>query len=101
MNHEIRHDNPSLRWRSFRADIRRTCLGDAMKHVAGICEWRDPEEDPPPLGSKMLLLNPAGVACIGTWSQVFIAWAPLPKVPSSIKQKLDEAYENLGRYTHD
>jgi len=27
-----------------------------MKHIAGICEWRDPEEEPPPLGSKMLLL---------------------------------------------
>ena len=99
MNHEIRHDNPSLRWRSFRAYIRRAYLGNAMKHIAGICEWRDPEEDPPPLGSKMLLLNPAGVACIGTWSRVFIAWAPLPKIPPNVKQKLDEAYENLGQYT--
>ena len=72
-----------------------------MRHVAGECSWRDPEEDQPPLGSKMLLLNPAGVACIGTWSRVFIAWAPLPKIPMNIKLKLENSYENLGQYTRD
>jgi hypothetical protein len=100
-DHEFRHDNTRFRRRFIRLGVCGACLGDAMKHVAGICEWRDPEEDPPPLGSKMLLLNPAGVACIGTWSRVFIAWAPLPKIPPNVKQKLDKAYENLGQYTRN
>ena len=50
-------------------------------YLAGQATWRTPEDDPPPLGVKMLLLNPGGVCVIGTWSEWAVAWAPLPRVP--------------------
>lgn len=57
-------------------------------YVAGQAVWRTVDEDPPPLGVKMLLLNPSGVCVIGTWSEWAIAWAPLPKMSNAIKQQL-------------
>ena len=55
-------------------------------YLAGQATWRTPEEQAPPLGVKMLLLNGGGVCVIGTWGDWAIAWAPLPKVPWHIKQ---------------
>lgn len=51
-----------------------------LKPLSGQAYWRDPKEDPPPRGVKMLLLNPGGVACIGTWDTKsgWLAWSPLP-----------------------
>jgi hypothetical protein len=57
-------------------------------YLAGQATWRTPMDDPPPLGVKMLLLNPAGVCVIGTWSEWALAWAPLPKLPDHIKKVL-------------
>jgi hypothetical protein len=37
---------------------------------------------------KVLLLNPSGVAVIGHWAHWAIAWAPLPKIPQHIKDKM-------------
>lgn len=37
---------------------------------------------------KMLLLNPGGVCVIGHWADWAVAWAPLPKLPDHIKDKL-------------
>jgi hypothetical protein len=58
------------------------------EYISGESVWRTPEESPPPLGVKMLLLNAGGVCVIGTWGNWATAWAPLPKVPSHIKEKL-------------
>jgi hypothetical protein len=63
-------------------------------YLAGECYWRDPSEYPPPLGIKMMLLNPDGVATIGQWTPWFIAWAALPKVPRSIKEKMLSRYSS-------
>jgi hypothetical protein len=57
-------------------------------YVAGQATWRTVSDEPPPLGVKMLLLNPGGVCVIGTWSDWAIAWSPLPKMSDAIKQQL-------------
>jgi len=61
-------------------------------YISGECYWRDPTDAPPPLGTKMILLNPGGVAVIGTWSDSFVAWAPMPKVPKALKVKMLSKY---------
>jgi hypothetical protein len=57
-------------------------------YVAGESTWRTAQDQPPPLGVKMLLLNPGGVCVIGTWADWALAWAPLPKVQGDIKTLL-------------
>jgi hypothetical protein len=57
-------------------------------YTAGHTVWMTPKDKTPPLGSKMLLLNPGGVCVIGHWSDWAVAWAPLPKVPEHIKAML-------------
>ncbi len=59
-----------------------------MNYAAGQTYWRDPVEEPPPRSAKVLLLNPSGVAVIGPWAHWAVAWAPLPKIPQSIKNKM-------------
>ncbi len=51
-------------------------------------EWQDPAHNPPPTAKKILLLTYTGSACIGCWDVGFIAWAPLPKIPNTIKNKI-------------
>jgi hypothetical protein len=62
----------------------------ATSYLSGEAFWRTAEDQEPPLGVKMLLLNPSGVCVIGTWDDWAVAWAPLPKVPAHIKQILLE-----------
>jgi hypothetical protein len=57
-------------------------------YIAGESNWRTPDDEIPPRGVKMLLLNAGGVCVIGTWTDWAVAWAPLPKVPEHIKQIL-------------
>ncbi len=52
-------------------------------------EFLDPDEHSPPLGQKVLMLNPAGVCVIGIWQEGMRAWCPLPKVPLSVKEKMN------------
>lgn len=56
--------------------------------TAPVVYWLDPDEEPPPVARKLLLLTNGGVACLGHWGDDCVAWAPLPKVPASIKEKL-------------
>ncbi len=68
-------------------------------YLSGNAFWRTPEEDPPPIGVKMLLLNPGGVCIVGTWADWAVAWAPLPKIPEAIKTKLlEKRDENMGKH---
>lgn len=53
--------------------------------------FRDPDVDPPPRGTSMLLLNPGGVCIIGVWSDECIGWCPKPKVPRALKDKHAQA----------
>lgn len=59
-----------------------------MRYAAGDTYWRNPDEDPPPLATKVLLLNPGGVAILGHWAPWAIAWAPLPKIPPPLKERI-------------
>lgn len=53
--------------------------------------FRDPVEHQPPLGQSMILLTPGGTMTVGQWDpRVAVAWAPKPKIPSSIKARLAE-----------
>ena len=53
--------------------------------------FRDPDVDPPPRGTSMLLLNPGGVCVIGVWSDECIGWCPKPKVPKELRAKHAQA----------
>jgi hypothetical protein len=52
--------------------------------------FRDPETDPPPRNTSLLLLNPGGVLIVGTWSDDCLGWCPKPKIPESIKKRMSE-----------
>lgn len=60
------------------------------RYIAGSTCWRDPAQEPPPRATKLLLLNPGGVAIIGHWAHWAIAWAPLPKIPADLKERLSQ-----------
>jgi hypothetical protein len=49
--------------------------------TTGVVYWRDPATEPPPRGSKLLILTSGGVAVFGDWmdDSNFVAWSPLPK----------------------
>lgn len=51
----------------------------------------DAEVQPPPSGAqKLILLSQYGVTTIGTFQAGFhVAWAPLPKIPASVKAKMN------------
>jgi hypothetical protein len=56
--------------------------------------FRDPDIEPPPRGTSMLLLNPGGVCVIGVWDDTCIGWCPKPKVPKALRAKHAQAKEN-------
>jgi hypothetical protein len=56
--------------------------------------FRDPDVDPPPRGTSMLLLNPGNVCVIGVWDDTCIGWCPKPKIPKELKAKHAKAKEN-------
>ena len=62
-------------------------------YVAGESTWRTAQDHPPPLGVKMLLLNPGGVCVVGVWHQWAVAWAPLPRLPEHVKRRLLQGSE--------
>lgn len=50
--------------------------------------FRDPDEEPPPKGVNMLLLNEGGVLIIGQWADICVGWCPKPRIPVALKEKL-------------
>jgi len=52
--------------------------------------FRDPEIEPPPRATSMLLLNPGGVLIVGTWTDDCLAWCPKPKIPQALKDKINK-----------
>ena len=58
--------------------------------TAPVSEWRLPEEDPPPPGQMVQLLSVYGKAVHGMWdnSGFWVAWAPFPKIPPHIKDRM-------------
>ena len=51
----------------------------------------DPKEYPPPLNTKIYCVSKYGVGRLGYWVEDFdIAWYPLPKLPQSVKDLINE-----------
>lgn len=50
--------------------------------------FRDPEVEPPPKATSMLLLNPGGVLIVGVWTDDCLGWCPKPKIPEALKEKI-------------
>lgn len=48
----------------------------------------DPNDVIPPPGVKLLVLNPGGVLHVGMWYDGALAWAPMPKIPGSVKSRM-------------
>jgi len=58
------------------------------RYATGQAYWRNPVEDPPPKATKLLLLTPGGTAVVGHWAYWCVAWSPLPKIPTELKERL-------------
>lgn len=58
--------------------------------TAWLVQFVDAQVQPPPSGAqKLILLSRYGVTTIGTFQAGFhVAWAPLPKIPESVKQQM-------------
>ena len=50
--------------------------------------FRDPDVEPPPRATSLLLLNPGGVLIVGIWTDDCLGWCPKPRIPHSIKNKM-------------
>ena len=48
----------------------------------------DPLEVPPPLGELLCVINEGGVGQKSPWYEGAIAWAPLPRLPESVKKRV-------------
>ena len=59
---------------------------------SGVARYRFPDEEPPPLGCKLLLYTSGGTAVIGLWSDDsnFVAWSPLPPKPVREMKLMDQ-----------
>jgi len=60
--------------------------------TARVSEWLDPEDEPPPKGTKLMLLTKYGIAVFGHWmdGMDLVAWSPMPKVTSQkIRDRMD------------
>lgn len=59
-----------------------------MKYITGEVYAYDPLENPPPLNTKINLINKYGVQSTGFWNDEFyIAWYPLLRIPKSVKER--------------
>ena len=71
------------------------------KHKAGDAVWRHPDDDPPPLGEKILILTTSLICVIGQWDKHgrYRAWAPLPKIDPALKARLYKEDDDARRAT--
>ena len=58
------------------------------RYATGEAYWRDPSQEQPPKATKLLLLTPGGTAVVGHWAHWCVAWSPLPKIPTELKEQL-------------
>lgn len=66
-------------------------MADISIPTAASSTLQDAALFPPPKATKLLLLSRFGVLAVGTYQPEFhVAWAPLPKIPATVKDKLNE-----------
>jgi hypothetical protein len=53
-------------------------------------ELYDPEVLPAPRGKDLLLINEGGVLIRGTWYDGALAWGFAPRIPQSVKDRLNK-----------
>lgn len=60
-------------------------------------EWEmlDPWLHEPPRGQTLLLINEGGVLSKGPWYDGALAWAPLPRIPATVKARLGLSPQQL------
>lgn len=51
--------------------------------------WKHPKDEPPPAGTKIVLLTGGGIATLGHWGGDCVLWAPLPKISKEMKLRLE------------
>jgi hypothetical protein len=74
-------------------------MNDHMKVATSTeCEFRDPTKDKPPEGTKLSILTVGGVLVHGVWrdNAGYVAWAPVPKMPVWLKEKLSTLQQELA-----
>lgn len=58
--------------------------------------WKHPKDEPPPRGTKLVLLTIGGVGTLGPWGDDCVLWSPMPKISKEMKLRL-EAEQLLNR----
>jgi hypothetical protein len=58
------------------------------RYATGEVYWRDPDSEPPPTATKLLLLTPGHTCVVGHWAHWCVAWSPMPKKPDWLRQKM-------------
>lgn len=51
-------------------------------------EWIHPDDQAPPLGTKLMLLTSTGIQILGHWQQGCVAWSPLLAVSKKLKKRI-------------
>lgn len=60
--------------------------------VSDAPEFLDPLIHQPPIGVDMWVMPKGGIPIRSRWQPDFLAWCPLPNVPSWLKERLSQAY---------
>lgn len=57
--------------------------------TAPVSELIDPLVQMAPKGTKLLVVNPGGVLLVSEWFAGAVAWGPMPKLPASVKERMN------------
>lgn len=63
-------------------------MNEMLQTTTEALYFRDPDIEPPPRATSLLLLNPGGVLIVGNWTEDCLGWCPKPRIPYSIKAKM-------------
>lgn len=69
-------------------------MSDSQHPTNMTWELFDPQIKPPPLGVSLLMINPGGVLIVGPWCEGSIAWGYKPRIPETVKRRMDRETQN-------
>jgi hypothetical protein len=74
-----------------------TSENKVLPAISGEVYFRDPEEDPPPKGAKLLILTSGNTALVSDWwdNSNFVAWSPLPSKKIRRSEVDDETKQRI------